>query len=68
MEGYTKIGFTITAAGELTAISVLKTSGHAELDDAAVACAKKWHYKPAQENGAAVPVTWSATVKWSLSR
>jgi protein TonB len=66
-QGTTTLGFTISADGGISNISVANSSGYDELDQAAVACAASWTYKPAMQNGQAVSVPWKANVKWNLN-
>jgi TonB family protein len=61
------LAFTIRADGTTADISVSQSSGHPELDAAAVECAKTWLYKPAEKDGVAVDTPWSAKIRWALS-
>lgn len=65
-EGTTILAFRIGIDGRLTDIRVAQSSGHQELDDAAVAGARCWRYKPAMKDGKPVEVPWQASVKWTL--
>jgi periplasmic protein TonB len=65
-EGVTTIGFTIQADGTVTNVHVTESSGHDELDQAAIPCASNWHYKPAMQNGQPVSVPWTTKVVWKL--
>lgn len=65
-EGVTTLEFQITTDGSVTGITVAKSSGFQELDDAAVRCAGNWHYKPAIQNGQPVQVPWKTNVTWNL--
>jgi protein TonB len=65
-EGTTEIAFTITADGDVTGLTVAKSSGSERLDSAAVSCASNWHYKPAILEGKPVSVSWKAAVRWVL--
>jgi TonB family protein len=64
--GVTSLVFTVTTAGTVRDINVTASSGYGDLDDAAVACAAKWQYRPAMKGGAPVDVSTEATVQWSL--
>jgi periplasmic protein TonB len=66
-EGVTTIGFTIGPDGSVTNVHVVESSGHDELDQAAIPCASNWHYKPAMQNGQPVAVPWTTKVVWKLS-
>ncbi len=65
-EGTTLLAFHITAQGEVTNVTVAKSSGSERLDNAAVNCASNWRYKPAVESGHPVEVPWRAEVQWVL--
>jgi TonB family protein len=48
---------------------VVSSSGHADLDEAAVAWVKShWRYQPAMQNGGAVPATTNAVVTFTLNQ
>lgn len=66
IEGTTTLHFTVTADGAVRDVTVLNTSGNANLDNAATRCAGYWRYKPAVENGKAIAVPWKANVVWKL--
>lgn len=64
--GTTGLSFHIDTEGNVKNLQVTSSSGHAELDDAAIRCAQTWHYKPAVQNGQPVEVPWQTNVKWDL--
>jgi TonB family protein len=66
IEGTTTLSFRVTAQGTVTQVNVAKSSGNADLDDAAVACASTWTYQPATNDGVPVEVRWQAVVAWKL--
>src|SRR3954469_21801654 len=66
-EGVTTIGLTIQADGTVTNVHWTESSGHDELDQAAIPCASNWHYKPAMQNGQPVSVPWTTKVVWKLT-
>ena len=66
-EGVTTIGFTIEPNGSVTNVHVIDSSGHDELDQAAIPCASSWTYKPALQNGQPVAVPWQTKVVWKLT-
>ena len=65
-EGVTTLAFTVTADGSVDNVQVANSSGHQDLDEAAMSCAKHWKYKPAVQNGAPVAVPWKTNVQWTL--
>lgn len=65
-QGTTSLAFTIRDDGTTTDIRVEKSSGSVRLDDASVALAKHWLYKPAMQDGKPVAVPWQTNVLWSL--
>jgi TonB family protein len=67
-QGETTLTFTVTVNGGVADIKVAKSSGNAELDAAAVACASHWRYKLADPSATPKPVPWGANVAWSVPR
>ena len=65
-QGTTTLQFTIGTDGLTHDISIYATSGNKDLDDAAVACASRWRYKPAVQDGKTVAVPWKANVAWRM--
>ncbi|MBI3677997.1 MAG: TonB family protein [Proteobacteria bacterium] len=66
-EGIVTLKLSINTSGAVTDAVVTRSSGFDTLDAAAVAWVKaKWRYKPAQQNGQAVPSTSPAAVKFEL--
>jgi TonB family protein len=63
-EGTTVVGFTITESGKTAEVKVSKSSGNADLDNAAVTCISRWLYRPAQNDGKPAAVPWKAQVRW----
>jgi TonB family protein len=64
IEGTTLLSFNINSQGDVSGVTVAKSSGNRDLDDVSIACVLQWHYRPATQNGAAVPAAWMAAVKW----
>ncbi|MBS0472431.1 MAG: energy transducer TonB [Proteobacteria bacterium] len=66
-QGQVLLQLSISAGGNVTGASVVKTSGFGELDEAAVSWViAHWRYKPAIQNGVAVPSQTQAIVKFDL--
>jgi TonB family protein len=63
--GATLVEFKITAAGTISDARVIESSGHAELDDAAISCVQHLRYQPALQNGVAVDFIQKMKVVWS---
>lgn len=57
--------FVIGTDGNISQPSVDKSSGNADLDQAALACVTQWHYIAARQNGVPVAVPWVAKVIWN---
>lgn len=66
-EGEVTVQFHISADGSVSDPSVVQSSGHDLLDQAALRCVPSWRYKPAMANGAAVETTWKAVVKFKMN-
>jgi TonB family protein len=65
-EGDTTVAFVITAEGTVAGVWLANSSGHADLDAAAMLCVNTWHYHPAMMNGFPVAVRWRAVIKWRM--
>lgn len=66
-EGSTTLTYTITEQGVPSNIVVVRSSGSAELDRAALRCAQAWRYQPALENGKSAPSDAAVKVRWHRS-
>lgn len=62
--GITLLVFAITPEGSVANLKVSKSSGQADLDDAAMACVKPWKYSPVSIEGKIAAVPWVAKVTW----
>jgi TonB family protein len=56
----------IGSSGEVTRVSMLKSSGYSEYDQALVAALRGWRYRPYQIGGAAVPVCGIVTFVYEI--
>jgi protein TonB len=56
----------VGATGEVTSVSMLKSSGYAEYDAALVAALRGWRYRPYQIGGEAVPVCGIVTFVYEI--
>lgn len=65
-EGTTELAFTVSADGTVRDVKIAKTSGFDGLDEAAVDCVAKWHYRPAIKDGALVDAPMTVKVAWNL--
>jgi TonB family protein len=65
-EGRTLMQFTITSDGHVADISLRTSSGNADLDAAAMTCARDWLYQPAMQDATPVAVPWVAEVLWRI--
>lgn len=60
--GATTVAFTIAKDGTVKDLAVEQSSGSDALDQAALACAARWLYVPAEANGQWIEVPWKAQV------
>lgn len=65
-EGTTELAFEVLADGTVSGVKVAKTSGSDRLDDAAVDCVAKWHYRPAVKDGQLIDTPMTVKVAWNL--
>ena len=66
IEGTSTLAFDIGTDGAPNHIAVSKSSGNANLDQAASACVASWKYAPATKNGKPVETAWKADVVWKI--
>ena len=65
-EGTTELAFTVMADGTVSGVKVSKSSGSDRLDDAAVDCVQRWHYRPGIKDDQLVDSPMTVTVDWKL--
>jgi protein TonB len=65
-EGTTELAFTVSADGTVRDVKIARSSGSDGLDDAAVKCVAKWHYRPALKDGELVDAPMTVKVAWNL--
>jgi protein TonB len=66
-EGSVTLAVSIAADGRVSAVSLLRSSGFARLDKAALDFAlRRWRFEPALDNGKPVASTRNFTVRFSL--
>ncbi len=65
-EGVVKMQFTVGANGTLVGSAIVKSSGHRELDQAALQALIHCRFKPAYRNGAAVQAAFFMEYRWQL--
>jgi protein TonB len=67
-QGETFVKVDVNAEGQVTNVTLQKTSGYDELDQAALQCIQaQWHYNPATQNGQPVASSREAGVVWKLA-
>ena len=66
-EGTTVMSFRIGTDGNTQNVQVESSSGYADLDQAAIKCAQRWHYLPAKSDGKPIEFDWKAKVVWVLA-
>jgi TonB family protein len=67
IEGTSTLRFRIGTDGEPKEIAIAKSSGNANLDQAAIACVTGWKYAPATKSGKPVETAWKADVVWKIN-
>lgn len=67
MEGTVRLKLLIGAEGTVQDASLLRSSGHRLLDQAALAAARTWELEPAQQNGTPVPAWAEVDVPFRLT-
>ena len=65
-EGAVTLKLVISETGKVTSALLVKSSGHSELDQAALEWAVSWKYKPALKDGKPVASTTEETVDFNL--
>jgi TonB family protein len=65
-EGTTEVTFQVLTDGTVSGAKVAKSSGWDGLDDAAVECVAKWHYRPAIKDDQLVDAPMNVKVVWNL--
>ncbi|HYM17634.1 MAG TPA: energy transducer TonB [Micropepsaceae bacterium] len=59
-QGATRLSYLVQADGTVGQLKILDSSGSERLDQAATELVRKWRFRPAMQNGAAV--TWQEIV------
>ncbi|HEY2070745.1 MAG TPA: energy transducer TonB [Rhizomicrobium sp.] len=67
-EGRTVVDFRIAPDGTVNDLAVRASSGHPELDEAAMDCAVNWTYRPAMLDGHPIEMPWRTMIAWSLQK
>jgi TonB family protein len=65
-EGTTLVHISVDAQGVLHDVTVLKSSGYAELDQAALTAVNQWKYQPAVDHGMAVDSEMQVPVTFKI--
>jgi len=65
-EGRVLVKALVTANGSVTSISVETSSGHIDLDTAALEAVRQWHFRPAQHDGHAVDAWVNVPINFKL--
>jgi protein TonB len=66
IEGDVSVKVEIAADGQVTAVSIVKSSGHAEFDAAAKRAAASERFAPAMRDGNAVPFTLTYSYRFRI--
>lgn len=65
-QGVVTVKFTVGVNGDVSNVSVAKSSGYSRLDQAAVRCAQRWEYHPATQGGRPIAISYEAKVLYHL--
>ena len=65
-QGQIEVAYTIGEDGTTTDLSVKKSSGFADLDNAALQAVRTWRYKPATQDGKPVAVHVNVDVRFAI--
>ena len=65
-QGVTILDSTIETTGQVGEVTVLKSSGYPELDQAAVDAVRTWTFQPATQNGQPVRVLYTLTINFQV--
>jgi TonB family protein len=65
-EGTVTLDLTVASDGSVEDAQILKSSGSAQLDAAALTGVGNWRYKPVYRNGAPVSYHWEVAVQFHL--
>jgi periplasmic protein TonB len=68
LAGRVLLRIAVSAKGEVTAVVVSESSGHAILDEAAVAAVKDWRFLPAEDDGVRIATTVLLPVRFDAPR
>ncbi len=66
-QGTVMLAVTIAANGDITAISIARSSGYPRLDEAALNAVRHWHYHPAQQGGKAISYRYLQPINFNLN-
>jgi TonB family protein len=65
-QGEVALSFTIAEGGTVKNVTVVKSSGYDELDQAAIACVTQFRYRPVIQNGKPIAIDGTTVVKWLM--
>jgi TonB family protein len=65
-EGTARVSYRITATGDVSNATIVKSTGYGALDQASLDCVSGWHYYPVTQNGVPVEVEQVMNVAWRL--
>ena len=66
-EGVVLLIIRVSAAGSVTGVEVVESSGFRLLDRAALDAVRKWRFRPATENGFPVAGTFEHPIRFRLT-
>jgi TonB family protein len=68
VQGTVMVALTITAQGDMTNLSVRKSSGSSDLDGAALACVQHWRFTPAMKDNVPIESSKAYMIAFGLDQ
>jgi|HubBroStandDraft_5_1064220.scaffolds.fasta_scaffold163291_1 TonB family protein len=67
VQGNAIVSFRIATDGSVGDVAISQSTGNKSLDDASIACATAWRYRPRIVNGKPIEVPWRVLMRWRLN-
>ncbi len=65
-EGFVTLAVEVDAAGAVVAVTIASSSGHDQLDRAALEAVRRWRFEPGRRNGFAIASRTEVTIEFRL--